>query len=159
MPRVKRSKLVLPKQPTALSDLDQGEGEKGHGRTKASLSDVHLASTVQGSMSKGRAGKRHITMLLNGLHVNNFSQALKMSFVLRVGRQKERGRGAIGQDSWRRSFYWLDRMELAPRAREPEQMDRRLPGTSLRSGVMSFPIESTVPGSSWVTQGVFLELT
>lgn len=146
MPRVKLSKLVLPKQPTALSDLDQGEGEEGHGRTKASSSDIHLASTVQGSMSKGRVGKRHVTMLLNGLHVNTFS--LKMSFVLRVGHQKGRGRGAIGQDSWRRSFYWLDRMELAPRAREPEQMDRHLTGTSLRSGVMSFPIESTVPGSS-----------
>lgn len=45
-------------------------------------------------MSKGRAGKRHVTMLLNGLHVNTFSRALKMSFVLRVGHQKERGKGS-----------------------------------------------------------------
>lgn len=110
-------------------------------------------------MCKGRVGKRHVTVLLSGLHVNTLSQALNRSFVLRVGHQKERGRGATVQDSWRPSFYWWHRRESAPCAQEPEVMHRHLTGTSPRSGITSFPIESLVPGSSRVTQGVFLELT
>lgn len=70
-----------------------------------SACDVHLASTVLCTMSKGRAGKRHITMLLNGLRVNTLSQALKISSVLGGSAIRKRG----GKEG-----FWGGRDGLAP---------------------------------------------
>lgn len=81
-----------------------GTGRKDMEKLKSSY-DIHLASTVLGTMSKGRAGKRHITMLLNGPHVNTLSQALKISSVLGGSAIRKRG----GKEG-----FWGGRDGLAP---------------------------------------------
>lgn len=67
--------------------------------------DIHLAGTVLGTKSKGCAGKRHIPMLLNGLHVNTLSQPLNISSVLGGSAIRKRG----GKEG-----FWGGRDGLAP---------------------------------------------
>lgn len=75
-------------------------GEEGHGRTEADLWDVHCADTVLGTVSRGCAGRTHVTVLLSGLRANTGSQAVKSPSSLgsrpSAGEEEGRPRGRRG---------------------------------------------------------------
>lgn len=77
--------------------------------TEASLSEIHLVSTVLHPMTS----QGGVTMLLNGLHVNTSSQALKRPHVGGLASRKREGREGFGARSHGFVFRWLNRIELA----------------------------------------------
>lgn len=116
------------------------------GRTKASLSEVHLASMSHVCV-KGHVGKtcHHVAPVPSGtpvlLGTKNILYAGGLAIRKREGKEGLWGRG----DGFAPSSGWM--YGTGSLSLKPQQRDSYLTGTSLRTGAIPFPTESPVPGS------------